>query len=404
MKRLRYPLFAALLLGGLAAAGRYHAPDTPSQMRAVPGPEKQVLRLSYRGEVENRSPDPHRIGLFYTGTYLHCADLMGTDREGSIYLLDPLRYKTCVLKCFDRQGRLREAWNPLGVYHGSAVTVTERGYIWTGLNGEENGAGLPVVVYRQGKKAPVVDWRRKLPAALAAAVQKALQEKGLAWKDNKYWSTVGLESGAGQVAVRLSSEVVGEEMQIARILWIRVSEDGSRIVDVKVASDWWGEETPILAPDGSLWARASDLSLETHTWSKVWLWEKGKGRGEPLIDRTVEEAPWKDILALDKARLPTIRLDGRGNIYLVFTRDDVRTRPRRFRIDGQVYDRLHRVAEERAVLVLDRRRGVIGYHPWVPTSVEIQDSWVKPLPDGSGFYRIQFLEEETRVYFHPLPK
>lgn len=29
--------------------------------------------------------------------------------------------------------------------------------------------------------------------------------------------------------------------------------------------------------------------------------------------------------------------------------------------------------------------------------------WIKPLPDGSGFYRIEFREREAVIYFHPLP-
>jgi hypothetical protein len=403
MKRLRYLLLATLLLTGLATAGHYVVPNTAPVPRSVPGPDKQLLRLAYRGEAQKLPRDQYRIGIFHADTYFHCADLMGTDREGNIYLLDPLASQRYALKRFDRQGHFREMWSPLGVWSGKGVTVTKSGYIWMGLEGDGE-AGLPIVVYRQGSKTPVLDWRKKLPGALASAIRKALEEKGLAWKTGEQWFTADIESGAGQVALRLTSEVVGQENQIARILWILASEDGSRILDVKVASEWYGEQTPMLAPGGTFWARTSDFTTKSFTWSKVWLWEKGNVRGEPLIDRTVEEEPWRDILVLGRARPPTIRIDGRGNIYLIFTRDDTQSRPRRFRIEGRVHERLYRAAEERAVLVLDRRHGVIGYLPWVPTSVEIQDSWVKPLPDGSGFYRIQFLEDEARVYFHPLPK
>jgi hypothetical protein len=76
---------------------------------------------------------------------------------------------------------------------------------------------------------------------------------------------------------------------------------------------------------------------------------------------------------------------------------------RQFQVEGKILDGFP-LEGERALVVLDSQRRLVTYLPWTPYSVETQDKWVKPLPDGSGFYRIQFFEKEAQVFFHPLPK
>jgi len=55
-----------------------------------------------------------------------------------------------------------------------------------------------------------------------------------------------------------------------------------------------------------------------------------------------------------------------------------------------------------ALTVLDRHGHLITCLPWTQKAVESDESWNKPLPDGSGFYRIEYREREAVIYFHPL--
>ncbi|MFA0744667.1 MAG: hypothetical protein LASZOEIN_001462 [Candidatus Fervidibacter sp.] len=56
-----------------------------------------------------------------------------------------------------------------------------------------------------------------------------------------------------------------------------------------------------------------------------------------------------------------------------------------------------------ALTVLDRYGHLITCLPWTQKAVGSEESWVKPLPDGSGFYRIEYRKREAVIYFHPLP-
>jgi len=333
---------------------------------------------------------------------------MGTDWDGCIYVMDPQTSQSSYLKRFDRKGRFREAWGPIDAHLGKAAAVTKDGYIWTGLSrlDPEDYTGLPVVVYRKGQKAPVLDWRHKLPKELDDAIRKALKEKGMEWKKGKGWMVFGLESGPREVALRLGGEIVGHDNWIARDLWILMRSDGRKTLDAKVTKDGYGEETPYLALDGRFWAIQSDIDVKRFIWSKVWLWEKGKKKGEPLVDRTMNKEPWAGKFTLGKAYVPTIKIDGKGHIYLML--GQLSSYTLRVVVEGKVLeDKLSASFSsegERALIVLDRRKRLVSYLPWIPNSVEAKDMWVKPLPDGSGFYRIQFLEKEAQVFFHPLPR
>ena len=322
---------------------------------------------------------------------------MGTDREGSIYILDPQTSQSSILKRFDREGQFQEAWNPMDAQAGKGVAVTKDGYIWTGLSrlDPEDYAGLPIVVYRKGQKAPVLDWRQKLPKEVEDAIRKALKESGMEWE--KRWMMVyGPEGGASQVSLQCMGEAAIRDKQIVGFIWILVSSDGRRVLDVEmqtfdVRKGSIVRETPHLSPDGRLWIYESDLSPKNSTWSKIWLWEKGKEKGKPLIDRTVNKEPWGGMFTLGVTTIggtspPLIKVDTKGHVYLMWTRGDL--------------------AEpwQRALIVLDSQRWLVTYIPWMRYRVEIDNKWVVPLPDGSGFYRIQFFEKEAQVFFHPLPK
>jgi len=405
MKLIRY-LIAILIIVGFVTAGFW----TASGQTDAPKAGKVVLRLQYRGVLDrpeqrfDDSSNSYKVGVFESELYFHHPDLVGTDWEGNIYIMDPLTPELSALKRFDKNGQFREVWRPIHARYGSGVAVTRDGYIWTGLLGDYEGRpGLPIVVYRKGQKDPVIDWRNKLPKELEDRVRKVLRERGLEWKKGGGAHSHSPEGGTRQVSLRFSGEAVGREGQIARILWILMRSDGSQVLDVKIGKG----EIPHLAPDGRLWIRKSDFEVERFTWNTVWLWEKGKERGKPLIDRNKNKEPWGDKFTLGKARPPIIKLDAKGHAYLMWARGDSKPHKRRFVVEGKILDDDFPpppLEGERALVVLDSQRRLVTYLPWVPNSVEIQDSWVKPLPDGSGFYRIQFFEKEARVFFHPLPQ
>jgi hypothetical protein len=144
---------------------------------------------------------------------------MGTDWEGDIYVMDPLTSESCVLKRFDKNGRFREMWQPIDSQLGKAVAVTQDGYIWTGLArlNPEDYAGMPIVVYRKGKKSPVFDWRHKVPRAVDERIRKELKEMGLEWK--RGWMMRKLEGVSKQVSLRFTGEGMGQEGSARRGLW-----------------------------------------------------------------------------------------------------------------------------------------------------------------------------------------
>jgi hypothetical protein len=90
-------------------------------------------------------------------------------------------------------------------------------------------------------------------------------------------------------------------------------------------------------------------------------------------------------------------------IYLFWEREYPEPRFQQFQIEGKKIDDFP-LNSEQALTVLDSQRRLVTYLPWMPCSLESYDRWIKPLPDGSGFYRIQFFEKEAQIFFHPLPQ
>jgi hypothetical protein len=344
---------------------------------------------------------PYSIGIFDSQVFFSSATFMGTDWEDNIYIMDPLTSESCVLKRFDKNGQFREAWDSIDAQRGKSVAVTKDGYIWAGLGrlDPEDYAGFPIVVYRKGKKGPALDWCHKLPKELDDRIRTALKERGLEWEKGKGWMVYGLEAGPREVSLRLGGEVVGQEGQIARVLWLLMRSDGSQVLDVKIGKG----DIPHLAPDGRLWIRESNFNVERWTWSKVWYWERGKKRAEPLIDRIANKEPWADKITLGKAIPPQVKIDTKGYIYLFWEREYPEPRFQQFQIEGKKIDDFP-LNSEQALTVLDSQRRLVTYLPWMPCSLESYDRWIKPLPDGSGFYRIQFFEKEAQIFFHPLPQ
>lgn len=390
-----------------------------------------VLRLRYRDYQVKPHVNPYTVGIFDSEDFTYAAEFMGTDWDGCIYILDPVKEKLHVLKRFDRKGRFREAWQPIHCKTGVKVAVTKDGFIWTGLHFSygDDIPGLPVVVYRKGSKRPIIDWRFQLPKNVEEAIVKVLTSKGFRWRAEDWWF-FGEEfsSGLQQVVLSFYSDAISREgtgYGYANDLWILMSSDGSKVLDVRLDSV---VEIPYLSSDGTLWMWKSDLDLQTGVWNRVWFWELGKKQGDPLIDRTKNREPWKGKVTLggDDKELypPTILRDSKGNLYLIWKRDILKKELYKKGAEAALEALIKRLTKyfyvgkkvvlkvpplsiggEKALVVLDRQRNLVAYLDWQQYTLELPGkTWIHPLPGGSGFYRIEYREREAVVYFHPLPR
>ncbi len=153
-----------------------------------PASGKVVLRLRYRAEASKLQKNPYTIGMFvggeYEEPYEYFGTLMGTDWDGCIYIFDPIKSNLWVLKRFDRQGKFKEAWNPIRARYGESVAVTKDGYIWTGIRwvDADRLKGFPILVYRKGRKEPVIDWRKELPRHVKEVRDKVSAKVGIDWE------------------------------------------------------------------------------------------------------------------------------------------------------------------------------------------------------------------------------
>jgi hypothetical protein len=410
-------LIQLLMLGTLAVPGLTVAPlpsvQGPLRVSAAPAVRaappavsashavaRVVLRLPYRGAATKAAPPPATLGVFDNAEAgYQYARFAGTDWQGGIYFIDPVTSQASVLKRFDASGQFRESWKHLSPRLSSGVAVTRDGYIWADLYGRnEEYPGLPIAVYRSGQKDAVIDWRFELPHELEQKIHTALKDRGLVWKPG--WIVTRLETGPDQVAIQFYGEALGDKKY--RVLWVRMRSDGSQVLDVRVAET----PPPYLAPDGTFWQYQTDLNLQTYRWSKAWLWEASKERGEPLIDREAKKEPWPDLLPLGDTNPPPLHVDGQGNVYLAWRRDELPNPPeRRFQIMGKILTLPPAGLElERALVVLDRQRRVVSHVPWTSCLVYYGDRWVAPLPASGGYYRADFTEREARIWLHPLPK
>ncbi len=365
---------------------------------------KAILRLSYRAASYEGASRPYTVSFFDTEAGTHVGGLVGTDGNGSIFISDPLTRGSCLLKRFDRRGKLIGSWGPIAVNAIESVVVTNDGLIWAALeeDSENQVQGLPFIALRVGKQKPLIDWRKEIPQSLKEKVTRALDELKLKWDTG--WRVFEMHVGENNVGILAHGRAVGGENGITRELWMLLGGDGE-LADTKVIRP--GQPLPLLDPMGEIWFRLNDFEAKGFTWNRLWLWPSGQPRGTPLIDRTSEPEPWSDHITLGKPNPPQTRIDARGQIYLDFLRADTKAHKRRFVVEDKViYEDYGQGGAngERALVVLDRNRKYVTSTGWIPTSVEICDGWVKPLPDGSGFYRIQFMEKEAVVYFHALPK
>lgn len=376
---------------------------------------KVILRLRYRGFLEKPITIPYRLGLFV----LHgeggpgFPHFVGTDWNGNIYLSDPVEPEWCILQCYDRRGKFLWSWGPIPTVLG--VTATKDDYLWIVMIPIPEG--IPVIVLKKSGRKPklIWDWREGIPKKMEERIRKAVEDKGLKWEweASDWWVGYEPEACSNQVVLRFSGGPVRpiktlRGSAIARTLWILISSDGYQIFDAKILDPWEEDKDLHLSPDGKFWIVEDDFDYYLKRMNRLWIREKDQQKGKPLIDRTVGKEPWANKLG--QIEFPSkVKFDTK-HIYLIWERGakDYQKYPlQRFVVEGRVLDLegFPAVIGEMALVILDRQKRSMIYHlPWTPVSFETNNTWIEPLPDGSGFYRIEYREREAVIYFHPLPK
>ena len=348
--------------------------DASWTRKAQAANDRIVLRLPYRNSANAGKSVPNSVGVGYsdTGRYV-TSDFAGVDSSGNIYLVDYIQSGKLRLRCFDRKGRLRAQWPTIAGKNLDSSSVSPDGYVWLGVSGGKHGKeSLPLVAYKLGHKKPVVDWRLQIPAAHRKIIGRAV----LAWPNTGRIPT--LATGGNRVCIRINGEALGSKDQIARALWLLCSLDGSKIISARVALQAYGPETPSLMLDGKLWAETLDNRPGYPDWSKLWLWDIHQSQRLPLIDRIKNVEPWRSKLTLGKVLPPDVMVDKKGHIYLFL---------RKMR------------GAEKALVVLNKHHHLIFSLPWRQNDL-LPVRWIKPRADGTGFYHIEFLDKEARIYFH----
>ena len=375
---------------------------TGGQVKTPKVKPRPVLRLPYRWLLEKPSlSNPYSIGMFEDEINFFRGGLAATDWEGNIYVIDRQNFEIDFLKCFDKYGKFREFWEAF-IWRGNIAT-TKDGYVWVPTS-EEKITGLPIMVFRKGRKSPVADWRFSLSSEFQNKIEMTLKDKGFKWKTR--WWICNIEGSADKVMMRFILEDP-KSGKLNGYLKIIASSDGKKLLNVEVEESM----NTILSANGDLWFYDSDFDIKHRIWSKIWLWKEGDSRGKPLIDRTRVKEPWGPFFLLgEKIYASDIYIDTKGNVYLIWERDAQKDFCRKFIVEGRIIieykvDVKALGNKELALIVLDKQKRLLTYLPWTHIAdLESWENWIKPLPDGSGFYRIEYREREAVIYFHPLPK
>ncbi len=394
---------------------------------------KPVLKLHYRGSLTEK-PKPYRIGLFVGEGGFYFSRLAGTDWEGNIYISDATEPYVCFLHCYNKQGKFLRFYGPFDAYAVGGVGVTKDGFIWLSLLTDGivevyREFKAPIVVYRKGERKPIAEWHKKLPQEVEAKIRKVLKAKGLPqqWETPVLYYThgaIGPQAGHNQVVLMLTGgpmegikihgqKTLRNSQETLRILWLLMSSDGKQCLEAKVIND--DDARLHLAPNNRFWFVQYQYGLDRGhlIWTKLWVWEQGKEKGEPLLDTVEGKEPWIDKIVLDLKRMrdawfkPLVRFDGKGNIYLILERLMQQGKQNsfdRFIVEGKELNLgPNAIPSEMALVVLNKEKKLVTYLPWTTPSLEMNHDWIHPLPDGSGFYRIEYRKREAVIYFHPLP-
>ena len=386
------------------------APSAPSIPKIAPpvlNAKGVVLRLPYKAKQSDAPLHPSQISLYSGESAFHRGGVVCTDWQGHIYVYDPISPGKGVIKKFDSTGKLVHTFELPPMPFVLSASVTRKGTLWVGMGTEFTPTSeLPVLAFRAEDTKPFLDWRVNLPEQLKQVIEtpKKQDVTMLEEKVSTYWRFYGIVVGSTKARVYAAySHSVEDRTSID--LRINVNADEPSEVQVAVTPKTEKITVSILAPDDSQWfVTTGALSWE---WENKWFWKEGQPQGEPLIRRKELLDPqswWQKTFAFkDGEEAPALLLDANSNIYQVWGHQSEGP-SRKFYLGDGLLDLFPKASEgEKALVVFNSQRQIIGYLPWTLCYFELFEDWVFPLPDGSGFYRQEYTPKELVVYFYPLP-
>lgn len=405
-------LWAMMALPVLTEAGRAVSSPKPTAVNLPVSQGQMVLRLPYHKAL-NDSNVHQGLAIFWAQVYMCIGSLVAADWQGNFYLYDPTKPGYGMLNCYNSQGKLQESWGPISSRTMLFAAVTRNNFVWCGTKkAYREQAGLPVVMFRKGQKhksQPLLDWRERMPDMVFKKLAVVAPQFNFTTRWD--WKIDGIYEAGEKVLLQFSgSDVKSEEgdgsKSIRTKLEMLVSHDGKKLYEMRTARLLDDSPFPDYAPSGVAFQTRSDFNSETWKVSKLWVWKQGKPQSAPLIELNIGKPSWLAQLKLGGDQFtPVAAFDSKENLYLMWSRDS-KAPEKRFVIEGhsEMREPIGSRDGEKALVVLNKTHKPIAYVPWTTTYWELSEGWYRPVPDGRGFYRIQFDEKEARVYFHALPK
>ena len=376
--------------------------------------ERIVLRLSYHGRQPDAPLHPNRISFYFErneSSTFHQGGVICTDWQSNIYVYDPVSPSKGVIKKFDSTGKLVHTFELPAMPYVLSASVTRQGTLWVGVGTKYIPTpGLPVIAFRAEDTKPFLDWRVNMPEQLKQVTQKSTEQDATTKgeKVNTYWRLDNIVAGATKVRVRAAYSHSEEDR---RPVLIQINFNGDvpselQVEPIEAAPKSEQITGSTLSPDDSQWFVTT--GKHSGDWENKWFWKQGQPQGAPLIRRKELLDPqgwWQKTFALKKGEdTPALRVDGSDNVYQIWIRQS-EDLSRKFYMGSGIEEMSPKASEgEKALVVLNAQRQIIGYLPWTLCYFELFENWIFPLPDGSGFYRQEYTPKELVVYFYPLPK
>jgi hypothetical protein len=345
-----------------------------------------VLSLNTRGGVHDPTLAREGAGSFGDEASFFETKLVAVDSRRNFYLADPLDGNYYLLKKFTPDGQLGYVWSPLNAGTIRAIAASSNGLVWVGMESLNKYRGLPVVAFEHGQKLPVLDWRDEVPSTILSAIKTALAKEGKEWQAGWWVRRIAVSDHV--VDIELAGPAVGEENHIVRNLLLLLDSGATKVIRCEVLPTGANLQ---LSPSGRIWtSEANFVRSPEMKWDSLWFYLEGTPKPPPFFTRKNDPEPFRAVFLLGAMRRPPIvRTDGANNRY-VFWR-------RRSQADN-AHDRNDL---ESAVTIYDNKGRLISCLPWM--TAPDGDDWIKPAPDGSGFYRIEYAPKKVNIYFHPLP-
>lgn len=405
-------LLTMMVLPGVTEVRRAISSPKPAASILPVSKGRAVLRLPYHGALKNGKA--HKgLAIFRAPIYTYIGSLVAADWQGNFYLYDPTKPGYGMLNCYNRQGKLKESWGPLSSRAMLYAAVTRDSFVWCGTKkAYMEQSGLPVVLFRRGQKdksKPLLDWREKMPDMVLKKL--AVVAPQFDFTTRWSWNFSSVAQAGGKVLLQFSGEDVKSSegngsKSIRTRMELLVSSDGRRLFEVKTAPPTDFSRVPLYTPNGIAFEFCTDFNIKTWQIGKLWVWRQGQPKGTPVIDFKANKPSWLTQLKITKEQFtPDPAFDSRANLYLMWSRDS-KAPEKRFIVEEKVWMEPPMTSRdgEKALVVLNKAHKPIAYVPWTTTYWELSEVWYRPVPDGSGFYRIQFHEKEAHIYFHALPK